>query len=68
VWYYVREYEHKGEVKIMAYESKALLVAVLRILATSEDMKDAYEAIAEMATADGTKIKTYEEATVRNEK
>ena len=46
----------KGE-ETMAYETKALFIAIANIMRLSKDMKQAYEALAEMANAEGVILK-----------
>ena len=46
----------------MSFETKALVSAMLQILADSKDIKDAYRKMARIASADGMTIPTYEEA------
>ena len=45
----------------MAYETKALFIAIANIMRLSKDMKQAYDAIAEMANAEGVVLKPLEE-------
>ena len=45
----------------MAYETKALFIAIANIMRLSKDMKQAYEALAEMANAEGVIIKPLDE-------
>ena len=51
----------KGEENSMAYETKALLIAIANIMRLSKDMKQAYEALAEMANAEGVILKPLED-------
>ena len=46
----------KGE-ETRAYETKALFIAIANIMRLSKDMKQAYEALAEMANAEGVILK-----------
>lgn len=46
----------KGE-EIMAYETKALFIAIANIMRLSKDMNQAYEALMEMANAEGVILK-----------
>ena len=45
----------------MAYETKALFIAIANIMRLSKDIKQAYEALAEMANAEGVILKPLEE-------
>ena len=46
----------KGE-ETMAYETKALFIAIANIMRLSKDIKQAYDALAEMANAEGVILK-----------
>lgn len=46
----------------MAYETKVILTAIARIIVKSKDIKEAYKAVQEMANAEGTILKNYEDA------
>jgi hypothetical protein len=50
----------KGE-ETMAYETKALLIAIANIMRLSKDMKQAYEALVEMANSEGVIVKPLED-------
>ena len=50
----------KGE-DVTAYETKALLIAIANIMRLSKDMKQAYEALVEMANSEGVILKPLEE-------
>ena len=50
----------KGE-KTIAYETKALLIAIANIMRLSKDMKQAYEALVEMANSEGVIVKPLED-------
>ena len=41
----------------MAYKTKALFIAIANIMRLSKDMSQAYEALAEMANAEGVILK-----------
>jgi len=43
----------------MAYDTKVLLIAISKIIENSETKKDIYDAIAEMANAEGVILKPY---------
>ncbi|MCL2851778.1 MAG: hypothetical protein FWE20_01905 [Defluviitaleaceae bacterium] len=46
----------------MAYETKALLVALSKILAKSESVEEAYEALVDIANTESVVLKPYSEA------
>ena len=47
---------------VMAYETKVLLIALAKIAVKAGSVKEMYEAIADMANAEGVLLKPYEEA------
>ena len=51
----------KGD-ETMAYETKALFIAIANIMRLSKDINQAYEALAEMANAEGVILKPLEES------
>ena len=48
--------------KIMAYETKVLLIAIAEIICKARTLKEAYSAIAKMTNAEGVLLKPYDEA------
>ena len=50
----------RGDVD-MAYETKALFIAIANIMRLSKDMNQAYEALMEMANAEGVILKPLDE-------
>ena len=50
----------EGEASI-AYETKALFIAIANIMRLSKDIKQAYAALAEMANAEGVILKPLED-------
>ena len=50
----------KGENSV-AYETKVLLIALARIVRKADNIKEIYEAIEEMANAEGIVLKPLEE-------
>ena len=49
-------------VESVAYETKALLIALAEIACKAKNPKEIYRAIAKMANAEGVLLKSYEEA------
>ena len=49
-------------VESMAYETKVILNALAYILRNANSLKDAYEALEEMANSEGVVLKPFEEA------
>jgi len=45
----------------MQYETKVILAAVAQLMVRAEDLEDAYEALAEMANAEGVFLKPFSE-------
>ena len=45
----------------MAYETKALLIAIAKIIRYAKDPKEIYKAVADMANAEGIVIEPFEE-------
>ena len=43
----------------MAYETKALLIAIGELIRKSDDLAEAYELVASMANAEGVILKPY---------
>jgi hypothetical protein len=50
----------------MSYETKVLLIAIAVIISKSKTLEEAYEAVSEMANAQGVIIKTMEERNNQN--
>jgi len=46
----------------MSYEIKVILIALAYIIRNANSLKDAYEALEEMANAEGVVLKPFEEA------
>ena len=46
----------------MAFETKALLIAIAKIAAKAENAEEVYAAVAEMANSEGVILKPYAEA------
>ena len=49
------------EVLTVAYETKALLMALARIIARADTKEEIYEAVADIANVEGVVLKPYEE-------
>jgi len=49
-------------VESMAYETKVILNALAYIIRNADSLKEAYEALEEMANAEGVVLKPFEEA------
>ena len=45
----------------MSYDTKVLLIAIAKIISMSKDIEEVYQAVAEMANAEGVVLKTLEE-------
>ena len=52
----------------MSYETKELLIAIAEIISRSNDVEEIYQAVAEMANAEGVILKTLEEKRGEREK
>ena len=51
----------------MTIETKVILVALSKIIGKSKTVKEAYEALTEIANVEGVVIKTFEEAKAETE-
>jgi hypothetical protein len=51
-----------GEVNGVAYEPKVLLIAIAKIASKAGNVEEVYNAVADMANAEGVVLKPYEEA------
>ena len=47
----------------MAYETKALLADIAKIIAKAKSIEEIYRAVADLADIEGAKLPTWEEAT-----
>ena len=56
----------RGDIEL-AYETKALFIAIANIMRLSKDMNQAYEALMEMANAEGVILKPLGEANAETE-
>ena len=49
------------------FETKVVLIAMAKIVAKSKSVKEIYEALVDMANAEGVILKSYEEEKERNQ-